>query len=94
MQKFLFVQTHELQNPSETLDEIFTIVRSLRLLDVNVLINKKNTMIWSLYYHVMYDKDCYSGTVFELERFTPENYTLPNAVFIKIFISSNITQNH
>lgn len=76
-QQFLIIITQDVQNASESLNEIFESIQKVRLRDVNVLIQEANTSIWILSYHVAYVKDCYTFGVFEIERFTSDNYTLP-----------------
>lgn len=74
-QQFLIVLTQDVQNASETLDEIFAIVLNVGLLDVNVLIENKELMLWSLYYYIPYTQDCHSFLAHELTTFSSLNYT-------------------
>lgn len=76
-QQFLIVITQDVQNKTESLDGIFESIQKVHLRDVNVLIQETNTSIWTLNYHVEFINDCYSFGAFEIERFTPENFTLP-----------------
>lgn len=74
-QQYLIVVTKYVQNISLTLHDIFGIVFKANLLNVNVLVEDGQTMRWSLHFYMPYVRQCNSLEIFEIGRFTSENYT-------------------
>lgn len=85
-QRFLIVMTQSVQNATETLKHIFEVTQRVHLLEVNVLIMDYNTLEWSLHFYMPYASNCHTFDMYEIDRFTLENYTSPlNYTFNDLF---------
>lgn len=76
-QRYFIVITKTMQNATETLNHVFEVVQNVHLLEVNVLIKDNNTLLWSLHFYMLYATNCHTFEVYEIDRFTQENYTVP-----------------
>lgn len=74
-QRFLIIVTRDELNIIESLSNIFEITKIMGLLKVNVLIKERKSCIWSIHFYKPFRRDCHSIDIFEMSRFTPENYT-------------------
>lgn len=85
-QPFLIVVTQSTQNLIQTLHDIFCIIMSLGLLDVNVLIEDVFSKRWSLQLYRPCTTNCHSFTVYEIAILSEDNYTQPlNVSFNELF---------
>lgn len=74
-QQYLIVVTKHVHNVSVALHDIFGIAFKANILNVNVLVEDGKRMRWSLHFYLPYVRQCDSLEIFEIGRFTPENYT-------------------
>lgn len=85
-QQFLIVVTKSVQNISVELQNIFGIVFNLGLLNVNVLVGDKDSLLMSLHFYEPYTQDCHSISIHEIGKFSQENYTSQlNVSFMELF---------
>lgn len=75
LQRFLIVVTHDVDNVFETLQAIFGVAMKLNLMDVNVLINDKDSEMWTLNFYRPYVRNCYTFDIIKIQTFTLDNYT-------------------
>lgn len=87
-QEFLVVVTNNTPDTTKTLHEIFSIILNVGLFNVNVLIEKQQKLLWSLYFYKPFAQDCYGFTVSEIGTFSPQNYMDPLKIPIEnLFLS-------